>query len=457
MLRRVTIGIVLGFVVGGCSLKTVAPGKPAGIATRPAGGEVSLDLQTRDDLRLLNQLLMRHEALSARVVIERLIGRIPDGDKTFAESMAELDRQLTEQDVEVAKGYLWAHNPPTDNIPWQTALAQANRRNQYNYPRDSGKAVLRILLEDPDREEHIGVMGRNLSYYSTYGDGYGRQDNLRSGDYIILGNTHERGPDDGRIDIELLRHACPILRIDVAKDDVVCAGELLLRAIPKQQLGRIIVHVVPEAGLSLDGAVVRVARWFAYWGRGHPLRPDRTCAIDDIAAGRCDIYVEVPKLACSLHHKIDVAAGQNTEVELHAYARRRVVIDWKYCPPSGEGEWRAGSSEVLTGRPASSREWGENGSVYKLTEWDGTSAGISGMNSYLGPAEPADFDVPQVRASMKELRSGGRETYPTAVGKVFAIRYGQSSRGGEGEAVIRIRSIEPVVPLATQAATTKSQ
>jgi hypothetical protein len=174
--------------------------------------------------------------------------------------------------------------------------------------------------------------------------------------------------------------------------------------------------------------------------------------IDDIAAGPCDLYVEVPKRACSLHRQINVTAGQVTEVELHAYACRRVVIDWKYRRPSGEGEWHAGSSEVLTGGRFPLNMFTLDVSSCYLSEWDGTSAGIRGSNGTLLPVWAIDFDPPQVRASSQEFQLRGSRTYPIAVGKVFALRYGWSSRGGEGEAVLRIRSIEPVVPLATQAA-----
>jgi hypothetical protein len=72
------------------------------------------------------------------------------------------------------------------------------------------------------------------------------------------------------------------------------------------------------------------------------------------------------------------------------------------------------------------------------------------MDGAILPAWVTDYDSPQVRASTQEFRAAGRGAYSIAVGKVFAVHYGYANSGGEGEAMIRIRSIEPVVPLATQ-------
>ena len=54
---------------------------------------------------------------------------------------------------------------------------------------------------------------------------------------------------------------------------------------------------------------------------------------------------------------------------------------------------------------------------------------------------------PRVRATPEHFHHGGSGSYPIAVGKVFAMRYGRPAWGGYGEAVMRIRSIESVIPL----------
>ena len=466
MLRRVTISIVLGFVAGGCSLKTGAPVKPAApqtqaadSQTRPTGEKIRQDMQTRDDLRLLNRLLMRHETLRAQIFSERFIGRVSEGDKAFAECMAELNRQLKDQDVEVGKGYLWAHKPPADDRDWAEAKENAKETHskRYYYRGKTVFALLRIQLENPEVEDHVDVMCKGLSFFNIKDIGFGGSASPRSGDFILLGGRKggiweggDSWPVFGDVDIESLRHTSMKHRIDLPKDGIALAGELLLRVVPKQELGGLRIHIVVEGGISLDNAVVHLGRMFVPWQGGYPVQADGTCAIDDIVAGPCNLYVSVPDLACSPRQKVEVRTGQITNVDVRAYARRRVVADWKYRRPSGQGEWHTGSSEVLTGRVPPEQPLNIDRSSLFLSEWDGTNANISAMDGAILPAWVTDYDSPQVRASTQEFRAAGRGAYSIAVGKVFAVHYGYANSGGEGEAMIRIRSIEPVVPLATQ-------
>ena len=239
-----------------------------------------------------------------------------------------------------------------------------------------------------------------------------------------------------------MQHFSPSLNVAPPVEGVVCAGELMIRAIPRGRLGGLLVRVVPEEGLSLDGASVRIGRRSAYWGTIRPVQSDGTCEVKGLASGPCELLAIAGDRLSGLPQKAEIRVGEITNAELKVYARRCVVIDWKYRLPSGTGDWHAGSNSILTGRSSPLNEWGVNGSPYELTDWDGTGAGVRGMNGDLRPADQADFGVPQVRASKEELRSGGRRVYPIDVGKVFVVRYGYANRGGEGEAVIRIRSIE---------------
>ena len=124
---------------------------------------------------------------------------------------------------------------------------------------------------------------------------------------------------------------------------------------------------------------------------------------------------------------------------------RRVEIEWKHRTPAGEGEWHTGTSRLLTGGPAPLNLWEVNGSVYELTPWDGKTASIKGMNGRVVPADPEDFDKGQVRASEDRFRNGGQTPYPISAGQVFAIRYPVPGSQQQGEALLRIRRVEPGV------------
>lgn len=142
-------------------------------------------------------------------------------------------------------------------------------------------------------------------------------------------------------------------------------------------------------------------------------------------------------------------------VSVSAEAGHRVVIDWKYRRPNGQGAWGEGSTRFLIRASAPLALWAENRRSEDLIQWEAAGPSIKGLKGRLVPAEPGDFDAPQIRASADRFKSAGHTLYPVAVGKVFAIRYGEASRGGEGEALIRIRSIEPSGETTTRPAGTR--
>ena len=448
-----------------------APGsRPAGLGTpaasqvqavvaqtRPAGGVASMDLQARDDLRLLGQLLERHDAMRARILAERLLGPRTEGDEAFARHLDELDRQLADQEVEVGNGYLWAHKLPEDDPRVQRTMRAMQQRLKW-YPRGTRKGGivgLSIQFEDQDREMGVGMLAQGLSAELMSG-GNSSWSELCGGQPIILTKGYGEGPFSGSIEIEALRHVCTRLPIDLPESGMAYAGELLIRTVPSEQQGRIRVRVVPEAGVSLVGGKLHIGRHSPSPNRGFPLQPDGTCVIDGVGPGAYGVYAGAPKLFRTLYRRVQVVAGQTREVDLQAYACRRVVIDWKYRRLGDDGPWHEGADTVLTGEMSPADRWGVRGCRYDLSNWDGAGTSIHGLSYGRGdgrmvPATQADFDSPRVRESTADDRNdGGRQSYPVTVGSVFALRYGQVSSGEAGEAVIRIRSIEPAVPLATQ-------
>jgi len=278
---------------------------------------------------------------------------------------------------------------------------------------------------------------------------------LPSGEFVVLGNPYMTTvPSSGHIGIEALHHACPKLPIDLPASGIVCAGELLIRAVPKEEQGSIHVQVIPEGRFSLGDGVVHVGRDSASRKVKYPVQPDGSCMIDGVRPGPFEVYVDDNnKVFRSPRRRLYVMAGQTASVELQAYACRRVVIDWKCHNVGSENGWREGTTTIITGESTWRGRQDEKGCAWGLSEWDGTSANIHGVVCGVLPAEPGDFDPPRIRASREEFRNfGPAMMHPIGVGKVFASRSFDFKADNETEAVIRIRSIEPVVPLATQAA-----
>jgi hypothetical protein len=316
-------------------------------------------------------------------------------------------------------------------------------------------AALRIVLEEPSREERFEVKSQIHGTGFMAGGGSINQD-LSSGGFVILGNTSVSDvPPSGCIEIEVLRHTSPKLPIDLPESGIACAGEVLIRSIPNEEQGSIHIQVVPEGRFSLEHSVVRIGRGLIGRKAKYPMQPDGSCLLDGLGPGPYAFCVEAKGMYRTPYRQVQVAAGLTTEVEMQAYACRRAVFDWKCHSIGSEGGWREGTTTILTGESMRQGRRGEEGCAWGLYEWDGTSANIHGVGGGVLPAEPGDFDPPRVRASREEFRKDRPMTmYPIGVGKVFSVRSFDLKADNECEGVIRIRSIETVVPLATQAAKT---
>jgi hypothetical protein len=428
------------------------PASEVSATSRPA--TKLLDQQTQEDLLEFRSALDEGDIIAAKLARERMKGRIPESDQELVEDISRLDRKLTEQwsqsGAKAGKGYVWVAKPSARGGRWGKGMSDGAQilKQQSRSKSTAGVLVLRIRLELPEAEQAVEVSCTDLNTFSCCW-GYGSHQWVRDGEVVLLGRGYQSGVQAGTIEVRSLRHAHASLDVEIPENRVI-SGELYIRALPQNRLGKLRVHVVAEPGVSLDGAVVRMGRGYAPWKGGVPLNPDATCLFEDIGEGSCDVYIEKPKLLCSPHVTAEIKPGSTVDVELKAFARRRVVIDWRYRFPAGEGSWKDGSTTLLSGAGAPLNTWEQNGSAYTLGEWQGGGAVIRGMNGELLPAESADFDPPRVRADPRHFQEGGSGSYSIAVGKVFAMRYGWPERGGEGESLIRICSIEPVVPMSSQ-------
>ncbi len=430
-----------------------APAAESAMARVPAG---SPSRQFRRDLVALENLLLDRDIFQSASALERLQREVAGLTPALAARVRSLKRAVLEearrQEVSVGDGYLWVRRPIAPLAPKPQADAQQILDQQRRSKATAGVAVVRIRLEDPASEEKVGVRASDLNTWSCCW-GYGGYQAVADGDFVLLGKAYQSGVQKGRIDIHALRHAAAGIDIEIPENQVIYAGELIVRALPREKLGHLLVRVTPEAGLSLSGARVHMGRGFARRDGGSALGPDGTCLIEDLGAGSCQLYVDKPGVLCGPRVEANVAAGETRTMELQVFARRRVEIEWAYRVPAGEGEWTAGTSTLLTGDSLPLNMWGANASILELSEWYGATAHIQGVNGRLKPAPADDFEHGRVSVPAEQIRRSGRSAYPIAVGRVFAVRYGPDAHArSEGEALVRIRSIEPAVPLATSPA-----
>jgi hypothetical protein len=429
------------------------------VATLHAAGDTSMGgraakasrrsaSQVQEDLERLDELLSGDDILGAMVLRESIQGVHPRAS-ALVEQLEELDERLKdlteEQQVERGEGYLWARNPAVEGSAWSKAAdrARSHLRNQKNVR----IAALRIRLEKPDHDEQFYVTFRGLTCYRMSDDGYGGAELIESGDFILAGGRES--VSEGEIEIQTLRHACPSLEIELPEDGVDVAGEVLIRAAPADTLGSLKVQVVPESGVLIEGAMLRVGRRFAPYQGGTRIGTGGSCTLAGLAEGSCELYV-YGKDFCSQRQRIEIKRGRVSKVSVPVYGRRGVTIDWMYRFPAGEGDWEEGTTTVTTGSSAPLNLWGQNGSVYSVSDWDGKAATIRPVNGRILPAKPADFDAPRIGVRASDWQTDkARQAYTLEEGKVFAVQYGSGAR--KGEALMRIGEIKPLELRAAEA------
>ena len=395
-----------------------------------------LSLQNLDRL---TELLKQRDILAALILRDKM-GNADVHDLSITTKLRDIDQQLKDeaerQQVQRSEGYLWAHQPAAQSADWSKALAGGRGRK-------TRRAFLCIRMENPDREDYFNVVFSNgIVCFRLQDSGTGGAESIHSGECILAGSYQDA--HHGQISIETVSHACPRIMIDLPDEGAATAGEILVRAVPVSEMGRLEVDVLPESGLSLAEGRLHVGRRFAPYQSGKPIDPKGHCLMLMMAAGPVQVYVDGGKQLSSIRQQAQIKAGELTKVELKVYSRRIVVFDWKYRLPAGEGEWKTGTTTLLTGDWAPLNNWGVNGSVYALGDWNGTTAGISGVNGSLVPAEPADYTDSQIRATTADWGRADRGVgYPLAVGKAFAVSYGHGK--DRGEALMLVRSIRSAI------------
>jgi len=145
-----------------------------------------------------------------------------------------------------------------------------------------------------------------------------------------------------------LYHCSPAIRLPFERGKAVCGGDLLVRAVPPEAKGRLVVQLQPEAGLSLDGAKLEVARDGFYYGLALPIGAGN-CAEARISPGTYELKTNTPKVfQVAQQQRAELKPGGETEVDLPAFRPREAEIEW-CCRNGRDAEWQRGRATIASG------------------------------------------------------------------------------------------------------------
>jgi hypothetical protein len=319
-----------------------------------------------------------------------------------------------------------------------------------------GVAVLRVIFEDEDLENPSVRADRSsnneLRIYSCCG-GYSSMDTCQSGEAVFVGSRFRRYRDSdlndkdvsavGDIIIGSIYHYPVKLKIEIQKGKAVAFGEVIVRSVPKDYCGSLMVKVEAEGGLKLTNAEVNLKASGFYPGITRPLK-DNSCLFSSIGPGSYSVELARNDTFGSPAVSSDVVLGQTTEVTINAYKHRMVELDWRFRKSNEPNNWLSGRRTLKT------KEYWQPGEewidvhypVVELSDWIDNTCKIERFN---GDLMRVYANEPFEKMSFPSNFSPSSHDYPVKEGDVFAWRSKQyKQKGNFSEALIRIGKITAV-------------
>jgi serine/threonine protein kinase len=412
--------------------------------------------EARDRLSKLATLLDREDYLRAQLLLESLRERfgqtavVKQATSKIDAYAARIVAKIKKRDVQTKNQYLFDANPP-DSTQWQKALQDA-RPIASQYKQVKRLFLARVLLEDEEAEPTFWVEGHGIEPLACCW-GYGGSAAAKSGDIIIA--TTDLNTGGGRdkefgLAINTLYHYSPTIGLNydekqvtkVGETQVVRLGEFVVRSMPPEDTGTLVVKIVPEAGFESAGAQVCVWRGRS-GGPNFPVAADNECVVRGIAAG--EYQVRCFGCVSSAGSKaVTIRPNETSTALLEAFGQRSVEVEWRFRPTKDTPKWRRGTSTLVTGDQWQiEKDWGIEYVGFQLEAWDGQGFGAFINNARMLRLDASDFATGSAFPPDEEFqRSGRQDSGRLESGSVLALH---PSREG-WQALVHVRAVKPASP-----------
>jgi len=344
--------------------------------------------------------------------------------------------------------------PRLETKLWKEYMSRAERMVSQRQGK-VGLAVLRVVFEDENLERPSVRSDRSSDnqIHIYQGGGYSPVGTCQSGEAVFVGSEFWNYPASdsndnavlaiGDITIGGIYHYPTKLKIEIQKGKAVAFGEIIVRTIPKEYCGNLMVKVEAEEGLKLMNAAVSLKVSGFYSGITRPLK-DNSCLFSSIGPGSYSLELAPNNTFGSPARSADVVLGQTTEVTINAYRHRMMELDWRFRKSNEPNNWLSGRRIMKTKEYwQPDEEWtGVHYPVVEFGDWIDNTCRIRSSNGdlmYVGTDEPfEEMDFPL-------SFSHSFRDYPVKEGDIFAWRDEEHKQKGSFlEALIRIRKITPV-------------
>ena len=305
--------------------------------------------------------------------------------KTHSKRIDELAKQIKKEtkNIKIEDKIEYLFIPPRlETKPWKEYMSRAEKIISRNKDR-TGITILRVIFEDESLEGPSVRADRdcdNRIYVYSRDGGYSNAGNFKSGDAVLIGSDFRRyGESDsndkdvsitGEVIIGGVYHYPTKLRAEVQKGKATAYGEVVVRSVPKEYCGNLIVNVEAEGGVRLTDAGVSLKVAGFYSGKTEPVKEGR-CLFDSIGPGNYSVEVVSNNNFGSPGQSAVVVSGKTTEVTINAYRHRTIELDWRFRSAKEPNNWLSGRKTMKTkGYWQPDEEWGGvHYPVIRLGDW----------------------------------------------------------------------------------------
>ncbi|MGA2914515.1 MAG: hypothetical protein ABSE89_00600 [Sedimentisphaerales bacterium] len=332
---------------------------------------------------------------------------------------------------------------------WKEDMSKAEMLISQNNDK-IGIAVLRVIFEDEDIEQpsvRIDWNGDNqLNIYNR--GGYSCVDTFQSGKAVFIGSQFWRcDPNDkdvsatGDIIIGGIYHYPTRFKVNVQRGKAIAIGEVIVRSIPKEFCGNLMVKVEAEEGLKLAGGAVRLSPYGFYSGKTEPVK-NGSCLFNSVGPGSYSVAIASNNIFNGPGQSAEVVSGQTTKVTINAYRHRLIEFDWRFRDVNEPNNWLSGRKIMKTKESwQPDEEWPDvHYPVVEFGDWIENTCKIRSSN---GNLMCVDTNEPFEKMDFPLNFSHSYRDYPIKEGDIFAW-HRDDRKERILEALIHITKITPI-------------
>jgi len=319
--------------------------------------------------------------------------------------------------------------------------------------RSVGYTVVRARVEDETADQQLGVNTALPLTLQDETDLFTSFRHVDNGQWImVLAANGGFAPATGDLKFEALRHYSAAVSVTVTPNSATPFGDLLLRRLPPDKTGDLVVNVKNEEGLDLTGGSLAIGQ-SSPWASVADIGRVQQVALNGIGEGPYMLRASGPTYGGMSAQNVRVKPLDTTTIDIPVFALRKIEFDWWYRRLPAQN-WQQGNDQCDSGNIWTPKTWSRQfGVPCRFADWSENGCQIEPMMGFKLAPLPDFRDVATV-VFPDESAFTAQLLLPVKEGAAFALTSKITLFNGVGavrnlgvvQAIIQIRKITPLQP-----------